>query len=62
VIQDEVCTVALKGQGLFLSIRKSMRWRQNLKSVLEARIRGKTVNFHWASGHLATDYLAGKRR
>jgi hypothetical protein len=38
VIQDEVCTVALKEQGLFLSIRKSMRWRQNLKSVLEARL------------------------
>jgi hypothetical protein len=38
VIQDEVCTVALKEQGLFLSARKSMRWRQNLKSVLEARL------------------------
>jgi hypothetical protein len=43
VIQDEVCTVALKEQGLFLSIRKSMRWRQNLKSVLEARL---CLGFH----------------
>jgi hypothetical protein len=37
ILEDLVCTVALKEQGPFLMSMKSMSWTQNRRTVSKAR-------------------------